>query len=119
MLVEDEAAFCLDALYEAVVPMLATTNGKLWLLSSPNGKRGHFYEAWASGSEKWHREMVRGSDSPRIKPETLAEMRDLLGPNKFRQEFECQFVEADEQYFTDAAIMRAFSQNVPLLELVF
>ncbi len=119
LLVEDEAAFCLDSLYAAVVPMLATTNGRLWLLSSPNGKRGHFYEAWMSESTQWHRERITARESPRISEGTLLEMCELLGPNKFRQEFECAFVEADEQYFSDSAIMRAFSRDVPLLELAF
>lgn len=50
LLIEDEAAFVEDALYMAVRPMLAVSGGRLILMSTPHGKRGHFYDAgiqWA------------------------------------------------------------------------
>jgi hypothetical protein len=52
MLLIDEAARVPDAMYAAVKPMLATTSGEMWLMSTPHGKRGFFYkERWiGSGS---------------------------------------------------------------------
>ena len=41
----DESARVRDDLYKAVRPMLAVGGGDLWLLSTPAGKRGFFYEA--------------------------------------------------------------------------
>ena len=119
LIVEDEAAFVLDELYEAILPMLARSDGRLWLLSTPNGRRGHFYTAWSSLSDRWHRERVTAHDVPHIKPDYLDDMREELGPHRFRQEFECEFVEANQQFFSDAAIERAFGRDVPLLPLVF
>ena len=46
LLVVDEAARVEDELYYAVRPMLAVSGGALIMLSTPNGKRGVFYEAW-------------------------------------------------------------------------
>ncbi|NHN85886.1 hypothetical protein GOB93_14720 [Acetobacter musti] len=119
LIVEDEAAFVEDGLYEAFLPMLATSNGRLVLMSTPNGKRGHFYSAWANGDQKWQRESVTAEQVSRISPEYLEDMRSEYGPWKFQQEFFCKFVEADDQFFSDEVIERAFSRDVPLLELSF
>ena len=56
----DEAARVSDDLYKAVRPMLAVGDGDLWLMSTPNGKRGFFYEEWANGGERWTRVGARG-----------------------------------------------------------
>ena len=44
-----------DALYYAVRPMLAVSAGRMVALSTPFGKRGWFYEAWANGGPAWER----------------------------------------------------------------
>lgn len=121
LIIEDEAAFVSDELYEAFRPMLITSKGggRLILMSTPNGKRGHFHAAWSSGAQHWQRESVTCYDVPRITREYLAEMRSEFGPWKFKQEFECAFVEAEDQYFSDDMIERAFSRNLPALELQF
>lgn len=49
LIVEDEAARVDDALYYAVRPMLAVSGGRLILMSTPFGKRGHFFETWHDG----------------------------------------------------------------------
>ena len=46
MLLIDEAARVSDEMYAAVKPMLATTGGEMWLMSTPHGKRGFFYNEW-------------------------------------------------------------------------
>ena len=45
----DEASRVSDSLYRALRPMLLVGDGDLWLMSTPNGKRGFFYDAWAHG----------------------------------------------------------------------
>ncbi len=54
LLVIDEAARVPDDLYRAVRPMLAVSDGRLICLSTPYGKRGFFYDAWANGGDDWH-----------------------------------------------------------------
>lgn len=119
LIVEDEAGFVSDDLYEAFLPMLATSNGRLVLMSTPNGKRGHFYRAWSGMDQKWQRESITADKVSRISPEYLDDMRAEYGPWKFQQEFFCKFVEADDQFFSDQAIERAFSAKTPLLALSF
>ncbi|MBV9124029.1 MAG: hypothetical protein JO112_11780 [Planctomycetes bacterium] len=91
LLILDEAARVPDDLYRSVRPMLAVSAGRLICLSTPYGKRGFFYDAWAHGGDDWQRIEVRASQVPRIRPEFLEQERRCLGPFWFRQEFECSF----------------------------
>jgi phage terminase large subunit-like protein len=45
LVVLDEAAYINDALYTALRPMLAVSGGRFIMLSTPNGRRGCFYDA--------------------------------------------------------------------------
>ena len=58
LLLIDEASRVADATYKSLRPMLAVGNGDLWLMSTPYGKRGFFYEAWAHG-DGWERHRRR------------------------------------------------------------
>ena len=44
LIIKDEAAYIGDAVQAAIDPMLAVSGGRLIEMSSPNGRRGHFYE---------------------------------------------------------------------------
>jgi hypothetical protein len=44
--------------------MLAASNGHLWLLSTPDGKQGFFYDAWANGGAGWARFRVPATLCP-------------------------------------------------------
>ena len=70
LIIKDEAAFVSDAMQAALDPMLAVSNGRLIELSSPNGRRGHFYENWEHG-EGVERIRIIGRECPRISAEFL------------------------------------------------
>ena len=55
MLLIDEAARVEDSMYKALRPMLAVSDGDLWLMSTPRGQQGFFYEAWEHGGAEWFR----------------------------------------------------------------
>jgi hypothetical protein len=103
LLIIDEAARVPDDLYRAVRPMLAVSNGRLICLSTPCGKRGFFWEAWAKGGADWHRIEVQAEAIPRITPEFLAEELRGLGPNFFRQEYCCSFEALEGLVYPDFA----------------
>lgn len=107
----DEASRVDDALFAAVRPMLATTNGRFVALTTPYGKRGWFYEAWEYG-EGWERTKVTADDCPRIDADWLAEERRLVGDWQFRQEYMCEFVDTDEQFFASELIEAALTDEV-------
>lgn len=107
----DEASRVDKALFAAVRPMLATTQGRFVALTTPYGKRGWFWEMW-NDSEGWHRTKVTAEDCPRIDPEWLAEERRLVGDWQFRQEYLCEFVDTDEQFFASDLIEAAMTNEV-------
>ena len=117
LIVEDEAAFVEDSFYRAVRPMLAVSSGRLILMSTPYGKRGHFYEAWNAGGDAWHRVEVPATECPRITSEFLAQERKALGDLWYRQEYMCEFADVIDAVFRMADIERAVTDEVsPLFE---
>ena len=68
LLIIDEAARVPDDVYRAARPMIAVTGGPIVCLSTPFGRRGFFWNAWARGGNDWARIEVPASKCPRIKP---------------------------------------------------
>ncbi len=117
LIVEDESAYCPDELYRAIRPMLAVSGGRLMLLSSPFGRRGHFFEEWKRADDDWQRFEVTADDCPRITKEFLEQERRSLGERWFRQEYYCEFVETLDQVFRLEDIQRSFTDAVKPLEI--
>lgn len=111
LVIEDEAARVPDELYMALRPMLAVRNGRLILLSTPFGKRGHYWREWSQGTN-WNRVEVPATSVPRISPGFLEEERRSMGPFWFEQEYLCQFKESTDSVFSHDAVMGALSDDV-------
>jgi len=111
LIIEDEAARVPDELYFAVRPMLAVSGGRLILMSTPFGKRGHFFKEWTSKAA-WERIQITARGCPRISPEFLDEERAALGDWWFRQEYLCEFVETVDQVFSYDQVMTAITNDV-------
>ena len=103
LIIKDEAAYVSDAMQAALDPMLAVSKGRLIEMSSPNGKRGHFYENWQHGVDV-ERVKIIGRECPRIGAEFLDKMRQKLGPLLFSQEFEGEFIDPDSSAFSSELI---------------
>jgi hypothetical protein len=106
LLIIDEASRIDDALISAVIPMLATTDGDLIALTTPFGRRGWFYEQWTEG-EGYQRTKRTVRDCPRISQEFLDKERRRLGPMMYRQEYDCEFIDADTSVFSSELIEMA------------
>lgn len=117
LLLVDEAARVSDDLYLAIRPMLAVSSGALWLMSTPFGKRGFFYEAWERGSPEWERIRVRAEDCPRIGRDFLEEERTTMGERWFRQEYGCEFVDAVSAVFERDVVEQAMSHEFEPLRI--
>jgi len=109
LLVVDEAARVPDDLYHSVRPMLAVSGGRLVGLSTPFGTRGWWYEAWRS-SDPWLRFEVPATECPRIPAAFLEEERRSLGEWWYRQEYCCEFLDAQTQAFGREDVERAFTE---------
>ncbi len=111
LLLVDEASRVSDDLYLAIRPMLAVSGGELWLMSTPFGKRGFFWETWERGGPEWQRIRVPAADCGRIPAAFLREERKAMGDRWFRQEYGCEFVEATSGVFDLDLVERAMSDR--------
>jgi len=111
LMLVDEAARVSDDLYKAVRPFLAVGGGDLWLMSTPYGKRGFFYQEWWKGGQ-WTRFKVPGTECARIPREFLEEERAAMGEQWFQQEYLCEFVDVGGSVFNREVIEKAFTEDV-------
>ena len=109
LLVIDEASRVEDPLYQAVRPMLATSGGRIVLLSTPFGQRGFFYQTWHAFSEEWMKVKATAQDCPRIPDEFLRQERAELGDWIFAQEYMAEFHENQAAVFGYEDIQKSVS----------
>jgi hypothetical protein len=117
LLLVDEASRVDDEVYLAVRPMLATSDGGLWLMSTPNGKRGFFYETWVNGGREWERIQAPATECPRIRKSFLEEERGVMGERHFRQEYLCEFEDTASSVFPREMVERAITDDVAPLKI--
>ncbi len=108
----DEASRVSDEQYHAVTPMLAVSDGDLWVMSTPLGKRGFFYDIWAKGGAEWKKVQVQATDCPRISEKFLRRAREAMGESIFGQEYMCEFVDVESALFDRDVLMEAVRRDV-------
>lgn len=105
LVILDEAAFAPEALFRAITPSLAATNGALHMLSSPNGRQGYFFEAFEGEAEDvFEAFRISWEMCPRISEETIRLERIALGDLYFRQEYCAEFISPQGAFFGFSAI---------------
>ncbi len=117
LIVIDEASRVKDEMYQSLRPMLAVGDGDLWLMSTPNGQSGFFYEVWAGGDEEWYRVSATAEECSRIPKEFLEEERRAKTAAYFEQEYMGRFTAHEGAYFDPALIEAAVDLTIPGLEL--
>jgi len=95
----------------ALVNMMATAHWKLMRMSTPNGKKGFFYETWAYGTADCKRISVPVTESCRISERFIEEERAVMGPVKFEQEYMCSFVDLGDEMFGRDLVERALADE--------
>jgi hypothetical protein len=118
LLLIDEASRVQDEMYKSLRPMLAVGGGDLWLMSTPYGKRGFFYDTWADGGEEWLRVTVKGPECERIAGSFLEEEKRAMGMQWYEQEYLCAFVDSAANMFGRDLVMGAMSEDVEPLKTV-
>ncbi len=112
----DEAARVRDDVYDALRPMLAVEDGDLWMMSTPAGDRGFFYETW-TGKEDWFRLSVKATECPRIRPKFLARERAGMPSSVFEQEYMCRFLADGRAVFDRQLVLDALDSSLEPLEI--
>jgi len=112
VLIIDEAAFVDDDLFESLTPVLASTNGYLWVLSTAGDQRGFFYQIYSNQSPDWHIVKATADDCPRITKEYLARERVLRGEQRYRREYFCEFQHGRIQFTSREVVEACFDMSV-------
>jgi hypothetical protein len=112
LLIIEEASELPDRVYNTLRPTLAVSNGDLWVIGTPSGKRGFFYEEWAYGGDRWTRLAVRATECPRYSREFLEEERETRPDAWFRQEYLCEFIDDGEGVFTREQVEAALDDTL-------
>jgi len=108
----DEASYVSEDMLIALEPMLSTTGGPLWLMSTAAGKRGFFCDYHRDKSVDFFRTIATADDCPHISREFLDKRRKRWPKWKFEQEFHCVFHDDNESAFTGDLVKRLFSPGV-------
>ena len=111
LIIEDEASRVPDALHHAITPMLAVSGGQLILMSTPWGRRSHFFETWENGGREWQRVKVDAYECPRITAAFLEEEKRSMPASVFASEYLCQFVENEMALFAYEDIQAMFTDE--------
>lgn len=102
LLVADEAAFIPEEVWSAVTPMLATTKGKIILLSTPHGREGYFARCFNDPNfTKFH---ISSEDCPRMDKLFLENEKKRMTKREYAQEYLGEFIDDLLQFFPDDLI---------------
>ena len=120
MILIDEASRVPDELYRALRPMLAVGDGDLWMMSTPCGQRGFFYQTWTGAlgnGEEWMKVCVQATDCPRISASFLDRERGTMTAAEFAQEYMGEFHGDGTEYFDRQLIEEAIDLSIPELNI--
>jgi hypothetical protein len=115
-LIVDEAARVPDEGYQAVRPFLATTGGRLWLLSTPDGQAGFFHDEWHDERAEWLRIAAPATECGRIPAAFLEEEKQALGEHIFAQEYLCRFLASRSQLIPRGLVTGAVRKEEAALD---
>lgn len=109
-IVIDEAAFVpAELITDIALPMLATSHGRLTLLSTPFGKN-HFWRLFLRGAEGqdefWSRQ-APSWESPYVNSDFLALQQELISERAYAVEYGAEFMDSASQVFATEAIEAA------------
>ena len=112
MVLIDEAARVSEEMYKCLRPMMAVSDGDVWLMSTPRGRQGFFYDAWEHGGPDWFRVLGPATECARIKPAFLERERGVMGALSFRQEYLGEFVDNGTGLFERDLVEGALNENI-------
>ena len=111
LIVVDEAAFIKEEIIASVAfPMLSTTDGYCWMLSTPWDKDHIFYKAFSNQS--WSVYHLPTSVNPLISRKFLLEQKELIGEERYAREYLAEFVDDSNAYFPMTLIRSCISDEI-------
>lgn len=116
VLIFDEAAVVSDAVFSVTLPFVARTGGAVWMLSTPRGQVGFFYNFWHDKDPQWTRIFSTVEDCPEI-PKEFVELHRKGAPHLFRQEFYCEFTPAPGSLISRDRLQQMFDPTLDARKL--
>ncbi|MHA1880412.1 MAG: terminase large subunit domain-containing protein [Candidatus Heimdallarchaeota archaeon] len=110
----DEAAYINDMVYVAIKPMLITTKGRLMLIGTPFGVNNFFYKVFHDKKLGFSTHRFKSIASPLISEKDLQKERETLPLMMYKQEYEGEFIDEADQFFTLSMVERCTDNNCPV-----
>jgi hypothetical protein len=91
----DEYANVNERLFPEIIrPALSDRKGYCVFIGTPQGMNNNFYELYlhAQSAEDWFQYKAKASDTNIVDPDELDKAKQVMGDNKFKQEFECDWI---------------------------
>jgi len=91
----DEYANVNDRLFPEIIrPALSDRKGYCVFIGTPQGMNNNFYELYqhAQGASDWFHYKAKASQTKIVDEEELEKAEEIMGENKFKQEFECDWI---------------------------
>ena len=121
VLIIDEASRMPELVWTSAKPTLLTTNGQIWMCSTPFGKQGYFYEAYLNKNNRYKVFHINSEDAIKNRPikegwteqqkqeaiEFLKQEKKDMSELQYGQEYLGLFLEDLRQYFSDELIAKA------------
>ena len=103
MVICDESSWISQKVITQVLfPMLSTTQGYAVFLSTPWDKNHFFHQAFVNPAYSVHK--VRSAECPLVTQDFLEEMRQNMTHDEYLMEYEAEFVEALNSFFSQTLI---------------
>jgi len=91
----DEYANVTERLFPEIIrPALSDRKGYCVFIGTPQGMNNNFYELYqhAQGAEDWFHYKAKASETKIVDPDELEKAKEVMGENKYKQEFECDWI---------------------------
>ena len=91
----DEYANVNDRLFPEIIrPALSDRKGFCIFIGTPQGMNNNFYELFqhAKGADDWFYFKAKASETKVVDQDELSKAEQIMGENKFKQEFECDWI---------------------------
>jgi phage FluMu gp28-like protein len=113
VIILDEASFMPeDVITNVVMPMISTTDGYCWMLSTPWDRNHIFYRVF--NDPTWSHYHLPSSVNPLINHTFLEEQRELIGEERFAMEYLAEFIDDNKSYFTVSLIRQCVNDKIDL-----
>ena len=126
VVVPDECAYLPETIWQSITPMLLTTGGSLWLLSTPNAQEGYFYEAYTNPAYGFKTFHINSEEVANARPEPqrtimlnyLEREKQRMSPMQYAQQYLAQFQEELGQLFPDKLIQESQTLDREKIDVV-